>query len=151
MRAGMVSHCEAEGVPSHGTDEFTMQRLARGFAQTPGFLSECANCVAKLVCRRIRWQRRSERHSQRIGNALRPFPKETAALKAEYASPQAIQVHRNDRHLPPLQNSFEPATERQQRAGACDLSFREDADDLSVVERLPRAAQRPEDHAGVAF
>ena len=38
---------------------------------------------------------------------------------------------------PALHDPFEAATERQQRAGAGDLSFGEDADELSRVECLP--------------
>ena len=61
MWAAVVCHGEAEWMPSHGMDEFTVQRAATGFAQTPGLLSESANCVAELgapacqmaaVCRR---------------------------------------------------------------------------------------------------
>ncbi len=43
-------------------------------------------------------------------------------------------MHGDDRHLPSLHNPFEAATERQQRTGAGNLSFREDADDLPVVQ-----------------
>ena len=148
--AAVVRHREAEGMSPHGMDEFTVQRAATGFAQAPGLLSECADRVTELVRRRIRWQWRAERYRQRIGNSLRPFPQETPAFKAEDAAPQAIQVHGDDRHFSSLPNPFEPSTERQQCTGASDLPFREDADDLSVVECLPRAAQRPEDHAGAA-
>ncbi len=53
MWAGLVRHCEAEGMPPHGMDEFTVQRAAIGFTQAPGLLSERANCVAELVSRRV--------------------------------------------------------------------------------------------------
>ena len=150
MRAGVVCHGETKGMPPHGMDEFTMQGAAIGFAQTPGRFSKCANCVAKFVCRCARWQRCAEGHGDRIGNAIRPFCEETTAFEAKDAAPQAIQVHGKNRHLPSLHNPLESATERQQRAGTGDLSFREDADDLSVVECLPCAAERPENDAGTA-
>src|SRR6185503_2575744 len=148
--AAVVCHGEAEGMSSHGMDEFTVQRMATGFAQAPGLLSERANRVAEFVCRRIRRQRRAEGHRQWVGNALRPFCEKPTPLKAEDAAPHAIQVCGNDRHVSSLHNPFEASPERQQRAGAGDLSFGEDADDLSVVECLPRVAEGSENHAGVA-
>jgi len=75
---------------------------------------------------------------------------ETTSLEAEDAAPHTIQVRGNDRHISSLHNPFEAAAERQQGAGAGNLSFGEDADDLSVVECLPRVAEGSENHAGVA-
>src|SRR4029077_17552721 len=121
-------------------DEFTVQRATTGFPQAPGRFSESANCVAEFVRRRVRWQRCPEGYRQWIGNAVGPFCDKPTPLKAEDAAPYTIQVCGNDRHISSLHNPFEAAAERQQRAGAGDLSFGEDADDLSVVERLPRAA-----------
>src|SRR6185436_11605210 len=140
MWAAVVCHGEAEWMPSHGVDEFSVQRTATGLAQAPGRFSESANCVAEFVRRRVRWQRLAEGHGQWIGNALGPFCEKPTPLKAEDAAPHTIQVCGNDRHLPSLHDPFEAAAERQQRAGAGDLSFGEDADDLSVVECLPRVA-----------
>src|SRR5580765_3203211 len=140
MWTAVVCHGEAEWMPSHGMDEFTVQRAATEFPQAPGLLSECANRVAELVCRRVRWQWCAEGHRQWIGNALRPFCEKPTPLKAEDAAPHTIQVRGNDRHISSLHNPFEAAAERQQGAGAGNLSFGEDADDLSVVECLPRAA-----------
>src|SRR5262245_27219316 len=138
--APLVCHGEAEGTPSHGVDEFSVQRTATGFAQTPGLLSESANRVAEFVCRRVRWQGCAEGHRQWVGNALGPFCEKPTPLKAEDAAPYTIQVCGNDRYISPLHNPLEAAPERQQRASAGNLSFGEDADDLSVVECLPRAA-----------
>src|SRR5688572_1722799 len=137
-------------MPPHGMDEFTVQRATTGFAQTPGLFSECANRVAELVRLRIRRQRRAEGHRQWIRNAFRPFREESTLLEAEDAAPHSIQVCGNNRYLPALHNSFEASAKRQQRAGAGNLSFGEDADDLSVVECLARAPQRPKDDAGAA-
>ena len=39
------------------------------------------------------------RDGHRVGHALRPLPEEPAALEAEDAAPDAIEVHRDDRHV----------------------------------------------------
>ena len=79
------------------------------------------------------------------GNAHRPLPEERAALEAEDAAPDAIEVDRDDRHVEPVDDPLEAALERQQVAGAADRAFREDADDVAVLQLLPRAprSRRP--------
>jgi len=54
-------------------------------------------------------------------------------------------MDRNDRDRAAFHDAFESAAERQERAGSGDLSFRENADDFAVVERLTRAAQGAQD------
>ena len=139
MRASLVCHRETEWMPSHGMDEVTMQWAARGFSQSPGLFSEGADRVAECMRRCVRWQGRAEGDGHWIGNSLWPFSQESTALKAEDASPDTIQVHGDDRYLSSLHDPFEASPKRQQCAGAGDLAFREDADDLTVVEGLPRA------------
>src|SRR5262249_21206226 len=85
----------------------------------------------------------------RVRNAFGPFREEATTLKAEDTAPYSIQMRWNNRHLPSLHNPFEAATERQQCAGTGNLSFREDADKLSVVDRLPRATQCTKNHASI--
>jgi hypothetical protein len=72
----------------------------------------------------------------RIRNPPRHLPQKASALKAEDASPYSIQVHGNDGHIDALHDAFQAAAEGKQLAGARDLPFGEDANDLVVAQRV---------------
>ena len=75
---------------------------------------------ARSRCRRRGGQRIAERHGDRIGNLHGPLPEKSAALEAEDAAPDAIEIHRNDRHVEAVDNPLEAALERQQIARSAD-------------------------------
>ena len=72
------------------------------------------------------------------GISLRPFPEKLAALEAENAAPQAVEVHRNHGHIQAFDNLLHSALERQHVAGPADGAFGEDADHMAV-RRVPAA------------
>ena len=74
----------------------------------------------------------------RYGMLPRHLPQKAPALKAEDASPHAVEVHRDDRDIDALHDAFQPAAERKQLPGARDLPFGEDAHDLIVAQRIGR-------------
>ena len=75
------------------------------------------------------------------GNRAGHFQKKRAALEAEDAAPDAIEVDRHDRHVEAVDDPLEAALERQQVAGAADRAFREDADDVAVLQLLRARAR----------
>src|SRR5262249_25543210 len=60
-------------------------------------------------------------------------------------------MHGDNLYLPSLHDPFESSTEGQHRASPGNFSFREEADDLSVVERLHRATERADDETDIAW
>ncbi len=84
----------------------------------------------------------SEAHRDVIGNVMRHLPQEASALEAEDAAPHAVEVHRDDGNLDVLHDALQAATEGKHLAGARDLSFSEDADDLVVAQRVAGYVQR---------
>ncbi len=150
MRARAVSHCERERASPPGSYHGAMQGFLIGFSQIPGRFPQLTHQTAQFIGRRGGGLRSSKRDGRRIGDALRPFARESSVSETEDASPDSIEMDRNDRHGPSLHYAFEPSSEREERAGSGDLPFREDADDLAVVECLAGVAQRSENHTGPA-
>src|SRR6516164_6337799 len=92
------------------------------------FLDGCAH----LDCGRGGRHGHAEAHRDAIRNLPRYLPQKSAALKAENASPNAVQVYGNDGNLDAFHDAFESAAEREQLSGSRDLPFGEDAYDLIV-------------------
>ena len=124
-----------------------MQRMTIRLAQGPSRFSQFANGVAKLICRRVRRQRRAERDRHGIGYTFGQLPEETATVKAEDAAPHAVKVNGNNRRRTALHDPFESPTERQQCPRPRDLSLRKDADELTPLECGTGIAQGTQDDA----
>ena len=97
-------------------DEGSGERALDGVAMGEGLSAESHDCLADFISRRGAWKRRPEADRDRVRDAARPLEKELAALEAEDASPDAIQVYGNDGCLDAFHDSFEAAPERQQLA-----------------------------------
>ena len=131
---------ERPPAPLRGPDEPRGQRVRR---RTP----PVASLAAELHDRQPRFVRRSRRDGSGAPNATvtgygmrsGQLPEEPAALEAEDAAPDAIQVHRDDGHVEALDDLLEAALERQQVAGAADGAFGEDADHVAGAEFAARA------------
>ena len=93
---------------------------------------------------RRRRQRLPERDGDRIEEPRRPFPEELAFLEAEDAAPHLVEMHRDDRHLEPVDDLLEAALERQHVAGAADRALGEDADHVARLQFLARPLDRAE-------
>ena len=77
-----------------------------------------------------------------IRNAARHLPEKASALEAEDAAPDAVEIDGNDGRIDAFHDAFEAAAEGEQLAGARDLAFGEDADDLAVSDGVAGRAQR---------
>ena len=97
-----------------------------------------------------RAQRPSDDDGHRVRQPLGQLPEELAALVAEDAAPDAIEVDRDDGHVEPFDNALEPALERQQVAGARDRAFREDAHNVAGGELGARVLDGLHDLTAVA-
>src|SRR6266849_7249730 len=70
------------------------------------------------------------------------LPQKAAAGKTENGAPEAVDVHRDDRHVDAFYDAFEAAAEGEQLADARDFAFGEDADYFAVAQRVGGFAQR---------
>src|SRR5438093_2567896 len=113
-----------------------MQQLTRATSISHGVTSQFHDRLSDFLRSRRCGQRLPERYRHGIGNALRPLPKEPAVLEAEDATPQPVQVHRNDGDVQSLHDLFEPALELEQMPRAADRPFSEDADDMALLQIL---------------
>ncbi len=128
-------------------NELVVQRSSLLLAVRPGFLAQLADGLPELEETGVRRHRRTERDRDRIGDSLGQPP---MARGAEDAAHQAIQVHRDDRRGPPLDDPRQSALEGCHHAGPRELALREHADELAIVERLAGLAERLQDHLGTA-
>ena len=112
--------------------------------------SACSSCTAARTADGGRRGRhgRAEAHGDRVGNAARHLPEKTAALEAEDAAPYAVEIHGNDGDFDAFHDALEAATEGKHLAGARDLAFGEDADDLVLAQRVAGGAERADHFAG---
>ena len=73
---------------------------------------------------------------ERIRNMARDFPEIFPALEREDRAPELIQPHRHDRRAGLLGDYFKAAPEPQKRATTGKLAFRENANDLTLLDAL---------------
>ena len=137
-RAG-VGHAERPPVVLRGPDELRGRATRRGprriaAASAPRVISARRTSAAGVVD----GSGAPNATVTGYGNAHRPLPEEAAALEAEDAAPDAIEVDRNDRHVEAVDDPLEPALERQHVAGPADRAFGEDADDVAVLQLRAR-------------
>src|SRR5216683_3856235 len=92
------------------------------------------------ACGRGQWS--SEEDSYRLKDSLRALEEETAALKAEDASPDAVEVERNYRAANPRGDPLQSAAELQQIAGTGYGPFSEDAYHVAFLDFPPRDFER---------
>src|ERR1051325_5331459 len=85
---------------------------------------------------RGRWHRLTKTHRYGIRNLSWQLPQKLPAFETEDASPNAIEVNRNNRRIDSLHNAFHPAPERKHLTNACHLSFGENTDDFALLEGL---------------
>src|SRR5579872_673381 len=91
--------------------------------------------LANLVRGRgVRRHRLTERNGHGVRNPPRPFPEEFAALKAEDAAPQTIEMYGNNRNVEVLHDLFEAALEGQHVARPADGAFSENANHVAGRE-----------------
>src|SRR5262245_4179711 len=73
---------------------------------------------------------------------LRQLPHIPSTLEAEDASPDAIEMNRNDRRIDAFHNAFKTGTKRKHLADSRHLAFGENANNFPVANRIARIAQR---------
>ena len=100
--------------------------------------------------RRVGRERLAEGAVEMSGKLLRPLPEEAAAAEAEEASPDVVEMDRDDRGRCLLDDLLEAALERPQKADPRDRPLREDADEMPFGQRLARFPQRLHEGPGPA-
>src|SRR5207248_1635065 len=110
-------------------------------------LRECLHrqlldALAYLVRLRGRRHRLAEHDGDRPPYALRPLEEEAAALVAEDASPDAVDVDRHDRTARVGGDALEAALELQEISGARDRALGEDAHRMTFGDLLAGDRQR---------
>ena len=85
--------------------------------------------------------RRAETYRDGVRNFARRLPEEAAALVAEDAAPNAVEIYGHDRRVHIFHNAFHAAAERQQLADARDLAFSKNADYFAVAYGVAGFAQ----------
>src|SRR6185437_8896622 len=105
---------------------FTAQLLYRA----PDFTQRTAGCT-----------RLAKAHSHGIRNVARQLPDKASALKAEDASPDAMQVHRDNGRIKILDNALGGAAEGQHASGAADLSFSKHAHQFAAADGVAGGLQ----------
>ena len=88
----------------------------------------------------LRGNRLPECHRDRVGNAARPFPEITSALKGKDGAPEPVHPHRHHRRPGLARDQLKPAPQPQQRAGAAQLSLGKNADHLPGPDAFRRRA-----------
>src|SRR5690242_5151754 len=78
-----------------------------------------------------RRHRLSKTHSNGIWNLPRQFPQKFPTLKTEDASPNTIQMHRDDRSIHTLHDALHPSPERKHLPDARHLAFRKNSNNLT--------------------
>jgi hypothetical protein len=116
---------------------------AIGLAKVPRRGVKLTNRLPNLVQRNVRRQRLPDRNRDRIRNLL-GYPPVTG--RREDAVIQPIEMNRDDRRGAALDDPFEPALKRRHHAGPCQLALREQADELTGIERLARLSKGVQDH-----
>src|SRR5262249_43489967 len=86
--------------------------------------------------------RLAETHRDRVGEVARDFPEKPAFFETEDTAPNIVETYRDDRCIHVLHDALETSPERQQLADAGDLSFRENNDDLAILDRLACDTER---------
>src|SRR5450759_3084672 len=138
--AGGVGHGEFGPVAARHLDHSAVQQVARPLAERGGTGGEFLDGLAYGLRAGARRQRRAETDGHGVGNPFGPLPEKLAAGEAEYAAPQAIQVHRNDGHAAALDNLLHAAFEGPHVAGAADGALGENADDVAGGDFPARGA-----------
>ena len=125
-----------------GAHEARVQRIERTEAEPHHLGAELLNRLTRGRRFHGRRQRLAERDGDGIGQPLGQLPEEAALAEAEDAAPQAIEMDRNHRHVEAVDDALEAAFEGEQAAGAADRAFREDADDVAVLQLFACALER---------
>ena len=137
---------------AHGTDEGMMEWTPTGLSGLPGcftqFLYDASDFRSGCLCRQGR--PKGNRDGER--DLFRQFGKKSPANKTEYAAPYPIQMDRNNRGFPALENSLKPGAKRKKASGPRNLAFREDAHKVPFIkapasfpkrlENFPRGSRR---------
>ncbi len=71
-----------------------------------------------------------------VGELVREFGKETTAIVGENAAPETVHVDRDDGGFGAFGDEFHAATDGGEAAGAGELTFREDADEVAVGDTV---------------
>src|SRR5262245_63845408 len=109
------------------------------------------NCLTHFDCSGCGWQWSAVAHGDGAQRPFRKFPEVATALEAEDASPEAVQVDRNDRRIYALHDALKAAAKRKQLAGPRHLAFGEDADNLPVADRVAGRPHRLDQVSGTLF
>ena len=96
-------------------------------------------------------ERGAEADGDMAGPVARPFPEEFAFFEAEDAAPDAVEADGDDGGIDVFHNAFEAAAEGEELAGAGDLAFGKDADELAVFEGVGGDLEGLEHFAGALF
>ena len=130
-------------MPAGPADELVVQRPAVGLAVGPRLLVELADRPADLAQRGVRRQRRAERDRHRQRDPLGQPP---VLHRAEDAGRGPVEVDGMIGTVRPLTIRSSPRWNGKRHPGPRDLALGKDADELAVVERAARLAERLEDH-----
>ena len=143
MGVSEIGERQSERVLSRLPDEPVMQRPAIGLAVVPGLGLELANRLADLVQGNVRRQRLADRNRDRV-RSLIGHPPMTG--RREDALAQAVEMHRDDRRVPALDDPLQPALKRRHHARPGDLALGEQADQFPRIECFAGFTKRVQDH-----
>ena len=123
-----------------------VERLHSPTVRIPGIAAKILDGLANRGNRCTRFHRLTEADRHRVGNLLGNLGQEAAAGAAEDAAPDTVEVHRDDGSISALDDALETALEGLQLAGAGDLAFPENTDEVTIVDMLPRIPHGLEDN-----
>ena len=134
-----------------GANQRAVQRALAGLAMAIGFRLQLLDGFAHFEWSRRGRHRLAEAHGDWVGNEARKLPEEAAALEAENAAPDAVEIHRDDRRVHALHDALHAAAEGKQLADACDLPLGEDADHFAALDCVGGFAKRLQHFARPQF
>src|SRR5690348_313486 len=141
MRRFRVGHGEAKWIVMRGADERTDQSTRALLVEEIGFGLQLLDSAADFAGGRCGGHGFAETHGDGIGNPTRHFPEEAAALEAENAAPDAIEIDRHDGRVDALHDALEAVAEGEHLADARNLTFGKDADDFAVADGVAGFAE----------